>query len=107
MTKQYKLVYSSNDEPWLVDIQADSNELVNLYGLPAHADTVRSLTDRLLASSRTHNDVFAREPQIPSPKSMRHYCRFHTTPGTLEVRASCTRCQVVRFQRPNDEYYSV
>ena len=64
VTKRYKLVFSANDEPWLVDVKKNPDETINLFGDPKHSETVRALTASLLEYTKMHDDVFAREPKI-------------------------------------------
>ncbi len=64
MTQRYKLVYSSIEEPWLIDVKNDPNELTNLFGHPEHKQRTRLMTEKLLAYGETHNDEYVRIPQI-------------------------------------------
>ena len=52
------------DDPWLVDLEGNPNETVNLFGEAKHAATVRTLTTKLLEYAKAHDDVYARRPKI-------------------------------------------
>lgn len=62
----YKLVYSANEEPWLFDLQNDPNELTNLAGRAEHADTLKSMTEKLAAYGKQHNDPHFDHPRVQS-----------------------------------------
>lgn len=64
VTKQHKLVFSGEGKPWLIDVQADPNELTNLFGEKAHQELVRRLTSDLLDYCKKNDDVYARIPGI-------------------------------------------
>jgi arylsulfatase A-like enzyme len=64
LTSRYKLVYSTNDQPWLIDLREDPNELTNLIGKPEHTELVRRLTERLLAYGETHDDEYVEHPRM-------------------------------------------
>ena len=64
VTKQYKLVLSTADDPWLIDLQADPNEVNNLFGQPEQRARVRELTEQLVGYARHHNDEYVRRPRI-------------------------------------------
>ena len=66
MTGRYKLVFSSNDQPWLIDLHSDPNELTNLFGQMKHRKMVRQMTMKLRAYGRTHNDEHVQHPRIRS-----------------------------------------
>lgn len=64
LTSRYKLVYSTNDQPWLIDLQDDPNELTNLFGDAEHRELARQLTERLLAYGQTHDDEYIEIPRM-------------------------------------------
>ena len=64
VSARYKLVYSALDEPWLIDLREDPNELTNLFGTPELKDISRSMTRQLIQYARDHQDEHARIPQI-------------------------------------------
>lgn len=64
VTARHKLVYSSLDEPWLIDVQADPAETTNLFDRPEHAELVRRLSKRLLQYCLEHQDEHGRHPKI-------------------------------------------
>ena len=66
ITRQFKLVYSSNEEPWLIDLENDPNELTNLFGQGAHKQQARSMTEKLRAYGKAHNDPYVEIPRIRS-----------------------------------------
>ena len=66
ITEQFKLVYSTNEEPWLIDLKSDPNELTNLFGQPAHKEKSRWMTERLLAYGKANDDEYLSNPRIRS-----------------------------------------
>ena len=66
ITEQFKLVYSTNEEPWLVDLKNDPNELTNLFGQPIHKEKSRWMTERLLAYGKANDDEYLSNPRIRS-----------------------------------------
>tara|TARA_R110002072_G_scaffold302710_2_gene487611 strand:+ start:117226 stop:118689 length:1464 start_codon:yes stop_codon:yes gene_type:complete len=66
ITEQFKLVYSTNEEPWLIDLKNDPNELTNLFGQPAHKEKSRWMTERLLAYGQANDDEYLSHPRIRS-----------------------------------------
>jgi arylsulfatase A-like enzyme len=66
VTQQYKLVYSSNEVPWLIDVKNDPNELTNLFGQASLKPQTRWMTENLSAYGKTHDDDYVRNPRIRS-----------------------------------------
>ena len=66
ITARFKLVYSSNEEPWLIDLKEDPNELTNLFGQPAHKEKTRWMTERLVAYGKAHDDPYVDIPRVRS-----------------------------------------
>ncbi|NQT88499.1 sulfatase-like hydrolase/transferase [bacterium] len=64
VTSRYKIVFSPRDEPWLIDLKEDPNELKNLLRDPKHRDLVRSLSCDLIAYCRKYNDHYGSHPRI-------------------------------------------
>jgi arylsulfatase A-like enzyme len=56
ISDRYKLVYSTQDDPWLFDLQQDPDELVNRFTDPACREVVRDLSRRLADYGRVHTD---------------------------------------------------
>ena len=63
-THQYKLVYSSIETPWFIDVNHDPQERINLFEQPVHQDRIRELTQKLREYCLKHNDPYARIPRI-------------------------------------------
>ena len=55
-TGRYKLIVSPHDDPWLIDMQQDPDELENVCLDPDYRETARSLARELLDYGRTFND---------------------------------------------------
>lgn len=66
VTRRWKLVYSTNEVPWLIDLREDPNEVRNLYGQPELQPVVTSLTRQLAEYAETHADPWAERPGIRS-----------------------------------------
>ena len=56
VTRRYKLVYSTQDDPWLFDLQRDPDELTNFFGDREYRDTVRTLSTQLRDYGRNSQD---------------------------------------------------
>lgn len=61
---QHKLVFSSVDEPWLIDLKSDPQEVVNRFGMAEHDALVRTMTTHLKEYAIQHNDPYVRNPGI-------------------------------------------
>ena len=66
ITEQFKLVYSSNEEPWLIDLKNDPNELTNLFDQPEHKERTRWMTEQLVDYGKAHNDEYLDIPRVRS-----------------------------------------
>jgi len=64
VTRRWKLIFSSHDEPWLFDLETDPDEVTNFVARPECRDVVRDLSDALLAYARRHNDPYAEDATI-------------------------------------------
>lgn len=63
VTKRYKLIYSGIDDPWLFDLEKDPDELENFFTKPAYRETVRELSNQLLAYARKSKDPYITHPE--------------------------------------------
>jgi arylsulfatase A-like enzyme len=61
---RYKLVLSINDRPWLFDLQADPDELLNFYGRPGTEEVTRRLAVALQRYAGKYSDPHAGETHI-------------------------------------------
>lgn len=52
----HKLILSSKDEPWLINLKKDPDELINCIAEPEEAEFVRKLADHLSAYSKQTGD---------------------------------------------------
>ena len=66
ITARWKLVYSINEEPWLIDVKNDPNELTNLAGRSEYVNVMKELTTELLAYGKEYNDPYIDNPRIQS-----------------------------------------
>lgn len=64
VSQRYKLVYSTNEEPWLIDLQTDPNEVTNLYGKAELKETAKWMTEKLSVYGKEHNDAYVEIPRI-------------------------------------------
>ena len=64
VTTRYKLVVSPRDVPWLFDLQADPDELHNGFEKPEYRDTLRTLSQALLAYGKEHGDPYVTDPKM-------------------------------------------
>lgn len=56
VTDRYKLVYSPVSEPWLLDLQADPNELNNYFSDPSYDGVISQLTTSIIEYGVKYND---------------------------------------------------
>ena len=66
VTDRYKLVYSSMGDPWLFDLQQDSDEMANLFSDPASKKVVTEMTTQLQSYCKLQKDPYADLPEIKS-----------------------------------------
>ncbi len=58
VSSRYKLILSKNDEPWLIDMQEDPNELINFIRKPEKAAVVKDLAKQLSNYAQKRSDPF-------------------------------------------------
>ena len=56
VTDRYKLIYSPRDEPWLIDLEEDPNELVNQFENSQYDEVVSELASALVDYGEANND---------------------------------------------------
>jgi arylsulfatase A-like enzyme len=64
ITEDLKLVYSTNEEPWLIDLRSDPNELTNLFGEAKHQEMIRWMTGKLAEYGKAHDDPYVSHARI-------------------------------------------
>lgn len=64
MTSRYKLLLSSGDAPWLLDLEEDPDELVNAIAKPANKKVVRRLARALRAYGKREDDPYLRNDKV-------------------------------------------
>ena len=64
VTQDLKLVFSTVESPWLIDLKNDPNEVVNEFENPKYAEKLQKLTSKLHTYAQEHNDPYARTPRI-------------------------------------------
>ncbi|UCD51107.1 MAG: sulfatase [Phycisphaerales bacterium] len=64
VTRRYKLVYSTRDDPWLFDLEKDPDELINCFSKPEYRATVQTLSRQLRDYGRTFRDPRVAHPRI-------------------------------------------
>ncbi|MCF7958535.1 MAG: DUF4976 domain-containing protein [Phycisphaerae bacterium] len=62
LTKRYKLVIASKDEPWLYDLEKDPDELVNYFNDPKYSLIVKKLATELTNYGQKYNDPRVKNP---------------------------------------------
>ncbi len=63
VTPRYKLILSAGDEPWLLDLEEDPDELTNFVSDEKHRKVVRKLAKELKAYGRRHGDPYTQHPK--------------------------------------------
>ncbi|RCL33035.1 MAG: DUF4976 domain-containing protein [Verrucomicrobia bacterium] len=66
VTPRYKLILSSSDEPWLLDLKEDPDELTNCIRDPRHKGIVTSLARELMAYGKQYKDPYCANPAVRS-----------------------------------------
>jgi len=64
ITRRYKLVYSTKDDPWLFDLDREPDELTNFFTNREYRDTVRTLSKELRDYGAKWNDPRVANPRI-------------------------------------------
>ncbi len=64
VTSRYKLVLSNKDEPWLIDMEIDPDELINFIEKPEYDSTVKSLAKQLKNYAQRHDDPFLKDSKM-------------------------------------------
>ena len=64
ITKRYKLVLSTNEDPWLIDVASDPNELTNLFAQPKFKPLIRKLATHIAKYGAKHKDEYIDFPGI-------------------------------------------
>jgi len=64
ITPRYKLILSPRDEPWLIDLETDPDEIKNFYSDPDYKKIARDLSKQLARYCREYNDPRATDPKI-------------------------------------------
>ncbi|NNM29433.1 MAG: sulfatase-like hydrolase/transferase, partial [Akkermansiaceae bacterium] len=64
VTPRYKLILSSQDEPWLLDLEDDPDELRNFIAAPGRKATVQRLAAALAAYGKKHRDPYCDHPKV-------------------------------------------
>jgi arylsulfatase A-like enzyme len=62
VTPRFKLVLSPGDEPWLLDLDRDPDELANAIDNVEHQPVVRELAGALRDYGQRYNDLFTQHP---------------------------------------------
>jgi carbamoyl-phosphate synthase small subunit len=58
VTSRYKLVLSKIDEPWLIDMETDPDELINFANEKEKTEVVKELANKLNDYAQKHKDPF-------------------------------------------------
>ena len=64
VTDDHKLVFSAMDEPWLLDLSEDPDEMDNCYEIPKYSKVVLRLTKALESYCRKYEDPYGEVPEI-------------------------------------------
>jgi arylsulfatase A-like enzyme len=61
VTPRYKLILSSQDDPWLLDLEEDPDELVNFVDNPERKAVVKKLAKALRRYAKEHGDTYVED----------------------------------------------
>jgi arylsulfatase A-like enzyme len=64
VTDRYKLVYSTQDEPWLFDLEKDPDELLNCFRDPSCRETIRELSQQIIEYGSKYGDARTQNSKI-------------------------------------------
>jgi arylsulfatase A-like enzyme len=64
VTDRYKLILSPGDDPWLLDLFEDPDELKNYFADPEYRQTARELARELALYGETYGDPYAANPDV-------------------------------------------
>lgn len=62
VTPRYKLILAANEDPWLLDLERDPDELTNFIDSTDHQDTVQELARHLRNYGREFRDPYTTHP---------------------------------------------
>ena len=58
VTSRYKLILSKSDDPWLIDMETDPDELINFIDEATKVEVIKELAKKLNEYAQKHNDPF-------------------------------------------------
>ena len=64
VTPRYKLILSSSEEPWLLDLEEDPDELTNFIRGLHHREVAKSLARALITYGRKFKDPYCSHPTV-------------------------------------------
>ncbi len=64
VSDRFKLVYSKDERPWLIDLSKDPEEAFNHFEKPEHAVVIRELTRGLMEYCKEQEDPYGEIPNI-------------------------------------------
>ena len=64
VTSQYKFIVSHQDEPWLLDLREDPDEVTNFFGDERHGVVVKELARELIEYGRRYGDPCTCNPKV-------------------------------------------
>lgn len=64
VTPRYKLILSSSDQPWLLDLKEDPDELTNFIEGLRHREVAKYLARDLIAYGRKYKDPYCSHPKV-------------------------------------------
>jgi arylsulfatase A-like enzyme len=64
VSDRYKLVISSNDSPWLFDLERDPDEMINVASHAGYRETVQGMGKQLLNYCETYADPFVDSEKV-------------------------------------------
>ncbi len=64
VSDRYKLIFSSNDQPWLFDLDRDPDEMINMINNPAYRDIAKTMALELEQYGAKYKDPRMESPRI-------------------------------------------
>lgn len=64
ITSRYKLILSRSDDPWLIDMEKDPDELINFFEVPEYKDVITNLAFKLKEYSENQNDPYLQDTKM-------------------------------------------
>jgi len=103
VSDRYKLIYTTNDDPWLFDLEEDPDELKNGFTDPANREVVREMSKALAAYGEKFDDPRVAVEKVQTDLTWAIEGNVH--PLQQVCRDLSVRCDQTGFQHADDRLH--